>query len=165
MNIHAKPGAKVIVTADTITNGYPIDQQKVNDHLKIDRLYQVEKTEVFEFITNVFLTQFPGIPFNSVNFKDTIELDGLTYVVDDTLAGYAIYQAESTTITFIGYEAKKRRLFAQFKSGKSYIYHNVPTQVITDAMAAESLTKYLMPAVNGFSFTKFDFPLIKLADI
>lgn len=165
MNIHSKPGDKVIVTAETVNNGYSVDKERVSQYLKMDTLYEVEKTEVFDFTTNVFLKAFPGISFNSVSFCNTVEIDKLVYVVNDTLADFSINQAPSTTIAFFGYHLKKRWLFVQFKNGKSYIYNNVAGNIEANALAAESLTKFLIPAVRDCSFQKFECNLINLADI
>jgi hypothetical protein len=70
MNIYAKNGDKVIVTEDTIHNGYDSDEELAKKHLKIGGIYTVESTVVENYSTTVYLKEFPTIDFNSVNFDD-----------------------------------------------------------------------------------------------
>jgi len=70
MNIYAKPGHEVIVTRETSKNGYTEDKEKIKRLLSLSKVYTVEGTEVGGSRTRVFLKEFPGVPFNSVNFED-----------------------------------------------------------------------------------------------
>lgn len=70
MNIYAKTGHEVIVTKETLKNGLEEDIEKVKRLLSKSRIYTIERTEVGGSRTRVFLKEFPGIPFNSVNFED-----------------------------------------------------------------------------------------------
>lgn len=70
MNIYAEEGSEVFVTQETINNGYESDSQKAKKYLEIGRVYTVDYTEVGDWHTDVYLKQFPGINFNSVNFLD-----------------------------------------------------------------------------------------------
>ncbi len=49
-------------------NGYPYDQEKCRKYLKLGRSYDIEKIEVEDFETKVWLKKFPKIYFNSVMF-------------------------------------------------------------------------------------------------
>ena len=70
MNIYAKEGHEVIVTRESSKNGYSGDKEQVKKLLSKSKVYTVEGTEVGGGSTRVFLKEFPGIPFNSVNFED-----------------------------------------------------------------------------------------------
>jgi hypothetical protein len=66
MNIYAKEGDKVV--CQTLRAGYTNDFEK--KHLEIGKQYTVERTVVYNWRTEVFLKEIPGIAFNSVFFKD-----------------------------------------------------------------------------------------------
>lgn len=60
-----------VITKDgEVWNGYESDKEWVKKHLKIGEIYHVEGTEVHDWNTIVYLKEFPGIPFNSVNLKE-----------------------------------------------------------------------------------------------
>lgn len=71
MDIHAKPGTKVIflggVTQDQINWG---SHENPRGFLMEGKEYTVLRTEVHSFHTKVFLTEWPDKPFNSVWFRD-----------------------------------------------------------------------------------------------
>lgn len=67
MNIYAKKGTKVRVAHPSW--GYEHDQKKVAD---MDGIYTVERTEVHSSSTDVYLEEFPGKRFNSVNFEEVV---------------------------------------------------------------------------------------------
>lgn len=67
MNIYAQKGDKVIYFRDT---GYGKDRENARLYLRMGQIYTVERTVVFSDLTIVFLQEYPGIPFNSVQFKD-----------------------------------------------------------------------------------------------
>ena len=68
LDIYAKPGTKVraIYMNGEPTNGYADDKWTVVEHLSEDGIYTIERTEVHESSTDVYLFEFPGIRFNSV---------------------------------------------------------------------------------------------------
>lgn len=70
LNIYALPGFRVKVTSASATWGYGSDQETVRDHLRVDEIYTVERTEVRDSSTEVYLQEVPDIAFNSVNFVD-----------------------------------------------------------------------------------------------
>lgn len=63
-----KPDTPKFATYRYPENGYPRDQKTVKAHLKLGRTYAVDREEVGNFHTDVFLMAFPGIAFNSVMF-------------------------------------------------------------------------------------------------
>lgn len=81
MDIFGKPGKEVMVTNDTIKHGRESDQEKVKKHLTIGMPYTVERIDVHNWTTDVYLVEVPGVRFNSVSFVDIEKLD-TTYWVD-----------------------------------------------------------------------------------
>lgn len=67
MNIYAKYGDKVRYLGK---GGYDIDRVIGNKLLTVGEIYTVEKTDVANFVTHVFLKEFPNIAFNTVLFED-----------------------------------------------------------------------------------------------
>lgn len=70
MDIHAKQGTKVIVTEDSIKNGYDCVEKHAREHLKVGKTYTISSTNVNGWNTNVYLEEFPDEVFNSVSFVD-----------------------------------------------------------------------------------------------
>lgn len=68
MNIYASKGDRVKV--DNLTSGYPPDQKIAQQYLKLGDVYTVEKTVVYDWNTEVFLQEIPGVAFNSCFFED-----------------------------------------------------------------------------------------------
>ena len=69
MDIHSKEGTEITVTESSIKNGYDHVENHAREHLKVGEIYTVEKTEVSNWTTSVFLKEFPGEIFNSVSFR------------------------------------------------------------------------------------------------
>ena len=76
MNIYAKNGHRVRCTK--ISNGVQYDTEIAKRHLLLNEEYTVEETHVYNWLTHVFLQEFPGIAFNSVFFDD-VEEQSLEY--------------------------------------------------------------------------------------
>lgn len=74
MHIYALKGFKVIVRRA----GNERDGELIRKHLVIGKEYTVEKTEVHNWHTDVFLQEVPDIAFNSVSFEDVSE-----QIIDD----------------------------------------------------------------------------------
>lgn len=70
MNIYAKYGDKVIVTDESIKNGYDCVEEHARKLLEIGKTYTINYTEVDGWTTAVFLVEFPNEEFNSVTFED-----------------------------------------------------------------------------------------------
>lgn len=69
MEIYATAGAKVIM--DYPEAGWPHDQRTIKDHgLTQGGEYTVDHTEVHSSSTTLYLREFPGVRFNTVNFCD-----------------------------------------------------------------------------------------------
>lgn len=71
MNVFALKGHKVRVTRSTAKAGY--DSGQSVGELELDRDYTVERTEVGNMHTKVYLEEVPGKAFNSMNFEDVTE--------------------------------------------------------------------------------------------
>ena len=72
MYIHAKKGHKVVVTRQSIRNGLDMDKKIALKYLQVWVVYTVEKTEIHDWHTNVYLKEIQGEYFNSVLFEDFI---------------------------------------------------------------------------------------------
>jgi hypothetical protein len=72
MNIYAPSGTLVMVTDTSAKNGYTSDEQQIEKHCKIGDVYHVTRTIVHSSSSEVYLKEFPGIAFNTVNFETHI---------------------------------------------------------------------------------------------
>ena len=70
MDIHTKPGGKIVVTEESAKSGYKSHQETVRDYLIIGQEYTVKKIYIENWHTDVYIEEVPGVPFNSVNFKN-----------------------------------------------------------------------------------------------
>ena len=70
MDIYAEEGTKVIVTEDSIKNGYDHVEEHARKFLKVGKTYTIESTDVSGWNTDVYLKEFPDEVFNSVSFED-----------------------------------------------------------------------------------------------
>ena len=68
MNIRTPVGNHVRFTHPT--GGYPQDIRLAAEHLEVDKVYEVEETNVHSCHTDVYLVKFPGIAFNSCHFEN-----------------------------------------------------------------------------------------------
>jgi hypothetical protein len=69
MNIYAEPGTKIVFRHPNY--GYGHDQRNLkNLGLVVGQTYTVAWTEVGDSHTHLYLEEFPGVAFNSVNFED-----------------------------------------------------------------------------------------------
>lgn len=51
-------------------NGHEFDRETSQKHLTVGSIYTIEQTEVYDYNTDIYLKEFPGIRFNSVQFAD-----------------------------------------------------------------------------------------------
>jgi hypothetical protein len=89
MNIYAKKGTKVYGLFDKngkCQNGYDFDKERVEQLLKPDVAYTVERTEVSQSSTAVYLQEFPNKVFNSVCLIDDFEKFNLNKPSPPTIA-------------------------------------------------------------------------------
>lgn len=70
MDIYAKEGTKVIVTEDSIKNGYDYVEEHAREFLKVGETYTIKETVVSGWYTDVYLEEFPKEKFSSVSFDD-----------------------------------------------------------------------------------------------
>jgi hypothetical protein len=68
MNIRAKKGTKVVFSNPNA--GYPEQVALAAKHLKAGTTYTVERTEVFDWHTDVYLQEVPDTGFNSCFFEE-----------------------------------------------------------------------------------------------
>jgi len=72
MDIYAEEGTKVLVTEDSIKNGYYYVEEHARKFLKVGKTYTIEFTEVGGWNTDVYLKEFQDEVFNSVSFEDIV---------------------------------------------------------------------------------------------
>ena len=70
MNIYALKGHKVKATS--LNQGYQYHIENAEKYLKLNHIYTVDRTEVASSKTEVYLQEFPEIPFNSTMFDDVV---------------------------------------------------------------------------------------------
>lgn len=70
MDIYAEEGTKVIVTEDSIKNGYNSVEKHARKFLKVGESYTIDSTVVDGWSTEVYIKEFPDEVFNSVSFED-----------------------------------------------------------------------------------------------
>ena len=65
---------------------------------------------------------------------------------------------KSSNLSAVGYDAGKKELHVQFKSGTTYVYEGVPEKVHTDLIAAQSPGGHFKSEVKdkGFKFRKVE---------
>lgn len=64
-------------------------------------------------------------------------------------------QAKSSNVGQIGHDAQGMHVI--FKGGARYLYEGVPAEVYHEALAAESLGKFIAQRIKGqYRFVKFD---------
>jgi hypothetical protein len=68
MNLETKKGDKIYCS--TLTAGYSSDQEHAEEHLVLNKEYTVERIVISNWSSEVFLIEKPGIPFNTVLFKN-----------------------------------------------------------------------------------------------
>lgn len=74
----------------------------------------------------------------------TITLNQQSYLVDQRLADFTIYQKPSSNVDFFGIDETNKKLFVQFKGGTGcYIYSDLPEQLLQDIPFAESIGKLI----------------------
>jgi len=67
MNIYAVNGHKVRFLGK---NGYDYELEQAMKVLEVNKEYTVERTEVHDWSTTVYLIEVPNVGFNSVQFED-----------------------------------------------------------------------------------------------
>jgi hypothetical protein len=68
MDIYSESGTKIHFTRPSA--GSKFDQELVKKYLIENNVYTVERTRVGNWHTDVYLTEVPGVAFNSVHFSD-----------------------------------------------------------------------------------------------
>lgn len=68
MNIDAKEGSKVRYTAEA-WRGNTFDKEHCQKYLIKDKIYTVERTEVYSYSSTVYLKEIPKQSFNTVMFR------------------------------------------------------------------------------------------------
>jgi len=67
LDIHSPQGTKV--KCSHWTWGYKDDQEIAKKYLEKDKIYTVDRIEVFSSYSNLYLEEFYGIIFNAIMFE------------------------------------------------------------------------------------------------
>jgi len=70
MTIPNLKGHKVKVTEATIKNGWDYHKKHVEKFLKVGEIYTIERIELHDWHTEVWLQEIPNEVFNSMLFED-----------------------------------------------------------------------------------------------
>ena len=70
MSLETKPGAKITVTSQSIHNGTEENKGDAALYLKPKRQYTLKKIVVHDWHTDVWISEIPGVKFNSVQFEN-----------------------------------------------------------------------------------------------
>lgn len=68
MDINSPPGTKVTVSYLSLLNGSETYKKRAKEHLNLGRIYTVNRTEVHQWYTEVYLKEIPDVAFSSVQF-------------------------------------------------------------------------------------------------
>ena len=80
------------------------------------------------------------------------------YNIDQRLQGYDIMQKPSSNIDYYGTNGTD--IFIQFKSGATYIYHDVQPQDIEEMIKSESIGQFVGARLKKYQFTKIVMKLV-----
>lgn len=75
IDLFTPKGHKVKVTKETANNGYESQKEQVAKLLELEKEYTVDRTDVNDFSSTVYLQEFPNEPFNTVNFENVTEVN------------------------------------------------------------------------------------------
>lgn len=78
--------------------------------------------------------------------------------VDPKIAGFKLFSKPSSNVEYFGIESSYSMLFVQFKNGSSYVFRDVPINILNEIQTAESVGKYFSQNVAG------KFQSVKYAD-
>lgn len=70
MDLKTKPGAKIVVTSESIRNGTEEDKANASLYLKPKKRFTLRKIQVHDWHTDVWVEEIPGVKFNSVQFEN-----------------------------------------------------------------------------------------------
>lgn len=87
------------------------------------------------------------------------------YKVDERYEDYAVFKLPSSNVDFCGHKPEEGKdthlFFVQYKNGGTYMYRDIPTDVVKNASLAESIGKYVREKVSGRTpGTKLDSPIL-----
>lgn len=92
------------------------------------------------------------------------------YKVDERYEDYAVFKLPSSNVDFCGHkpeDGKETHLFfVQYMNGGTYLYRDIPADVVQNASLADSIGKYVREKISGKTpGTKLDGPIIKPLDM
>lgn len=72
MDIYTNPGKKVFAVFErgVLQHGHSHEKIEASRYLQPEKRYTIEKIDVWDWSSDVYLKEFPGIRFNSVHFEN-----------------------------------------------------------------------------------------------
>ncbi|WP_433863204.1 KTSC domain-containing protein [Sphingobacterium thalpophilum] len=88
------------------------------------------------------------------------------YKVDERYEDYAVFKLPSSNVNFCGHKQEEGKdthlFFVQYMNGGTYLYRDIPADVVQNASLAESIGKYVRENISGKTpGTKLDGPILK----
>lgn len=91
-------------------------------------------------------------------------INGKDYLVNEKIAVFDLHEKPSSNVAFYGLNYAGRELFVQFKSGSSYVYNEVPDEILNAAMSASSIGSFISATVSKcYQFDKYGYQLVVAA--
>lgn len=83
------------------------------------------------------------------------EINGKPCLINESIEGFQFFQKSSSYVDFFGIsnqveeESQTGQIFFQFNNGKSFIFKDVPVQVLNGAVESDSIGKYYHAAIKN----------------
>jgi len=88
-------------------------------------------------------------------------LNDKTLLLDERIESFQVLSRKSSNVEYFGIQPEHKKLFVQFKNGKSYIYTEVSPEVLQQAVEAESIGKFINSHITKkYISIKIDFRLV-----
>lgn len=106
----------------------------------------------------------------------TLTFYDVSYQVDERFEDYAVFKLPSSNVDFCGHrpqfdetkqeEKPTQDFFVQFKNGGTYLYRDIPTEIIKRASVAESIGKFVRLEISGkYPSIKLEKPILTSLDL
>lgn len=122
MDINSKPGSKVKVTKETSKHGYNYDKEQVKKYLKINKEYTIDFIDIHNWSSEVFLVEFPGISFNTVNF---VNAEHTTENKNSPVIKGMLHEKLLAEITPSELKETKKQMLKEIDDNKKYLNHEM----------------------------------------
>lgn len=101
-----------------------------------------------------------------MNNLKSITLNDKILSIAEVLIPFTIQEKPSSNVAYFGTDIVSNRLFVQFKNGSSYIYKDVPSNLLEEIHTAESVGKYFSQYIAGkFQNVKYAEKLVNIQSV